>query len=230
VTREHRFFWWLSVAMLAATVLGFTRTYLMVPWLGPEPGSIGFTPLVHLHGVVALGWCLLFVMQVRLASTGRISQHRRLGRFGVLLYALLVVLGPFVSARAVSRYGSPPEELAFFAVSAGNVLAYSVLFGAALWLRRQPAVHKRLMVVGMVAMLSAPFGRLLDLPWQLHHVVGPGLFVIALAVWDVSSLRRLHPVTLYGGVGVLLWQLLPNAYMNSRWWLVTAERLVNLLS
>ncbi len=227
---EHRFFTGLAVAMLAVTIAGFARSYLLVPQLGIPVDTLPFTTLVHVHAVVAFGWCLLFVAQSWLVATGRTAQHRRLGRIGAAWYLLLVGLGPFVATHAAARYGKPPDELAFLAVSAGNIVAYTALFGAALYWRRRPAVHKRLMVLGMVAMLTAPFGRLLDLPYQLDHVVGPGLIVVALAWWDWRALGRLHRVTAVGGPALLGWELLPNTYMQSAWWLRTADWLVSTLA
>ncbi len=223
---EHRFFTGLALAMLGLTVLGFSRTYLLVPQLGLPADTLPFTPLVHLHAAVAFGWCLLFVVQAWLVASGRTPQHRKLGMLGVAWYVALVLLGPFVAINSAARYGSPPDELAFLAVSVGNITAYTLLFGAALHWRRRPDVHKRLMLLGMVAMLTAPFGRLFTLPYQLDHVVGPGLVVVALVWWDYRALGRMHPVTLYGGPAILLWELLPNAYMTTSWWMSTARWLV----
>lgn len=227
---EHRFFTALSVAILLVTVAGFARSYLLVPVLGRPADTLPFTRLVHVHGAVAFGWCVLFVLQSWLVATGQLARHRLLGSAGAVLYLLLVALGPFVATRAVARYGAPPEEVAFLAVSAGNFLAYTVLFGAALHWRRRPAVHKRLMVLGMVVMLTAPFGRLLELPYQLDHVLGPGLVVAALAWWDRRALGRVHAVTAVGGLAILAWMLLPNAYMHSTWWAGTARWLLSVFA
>lgn len=227
---EHRFFTRLALAMLGLTVAGFARSYLLVPHFGLPPETLPFTVLVHVHAAVAFGWCLLFLVQAWLVASGRTPQHRRLGIVGVAWYAVLVGLGPFVATHAAARYGASPEELAFLAVSTGNIVAYTALFGAALYWRRRPHVHKRLMVLGMVAMLTAPFGRLLTLPFELAHVVGPGLVVVALAWWDLHTDGRAHPVTAYGGLAVLAWELLPNAYMHSAWWLRIAAGLVSTLA
>lgn len=70
---------------------------------------------------------------------------------GVALYFALVLLGPVVAVNSTARQGAPPDELAFLAVSTGNIVAYTLLFGAALHWRRRPDVHKRLMLLGMVA-------------------------------------------------------------------------------
>ena len=223
---EHRFFTGVSLAILGLAVVGFLRTYLLVPRLGLPGGALPFTPLVHLHAAVSFGWCVLFVVQAWFVASGRTLRHRRLGVLGVALYIALVFLGPFVAIHSAARHGATPDELAFLAVSTGNILAYTLLFGAALLWRRRADVHKRLMLLGMVALLTAPFGRILELPFLFEHVVGPGLVVAALAWWDYRALGRLHAVTRYGGPGILLWELLPNVYMTSGWWLATARRLV----
>ena len=232
VTRadEHRFFTGLSLVMLGLAVAGFSRTYLLVPWLGLPAGARPLSRLLHLHAAVAFGWCVLFLVQAWLVASGRTPQHRRLGAFGVALYGALVLLGPFVAVDSTVGYGATPDELAFLSVSVGNILAYTVLFGAALLWRRRPGVHKRLMVIGMVVMLTAPFGRLLSLPYHLDHVVGPAAVVAALASWDHRATGRLHPVTLYAGVPVLLLELAPNAYETSAWWLATARWLVTVVA
>lgn len=227
---ERRFFAWLSGAILAMAVAGFARTYLLVPLLGLPGGMLPATTLVHVHGAAFFGWCVVLLTQSCLVATGRVRLHRTLGWAGFALYLGLVVIGPLVAVYSVARLGRPPDELAFLAVSLGNVVAYTIILGAAFYWRRNPAVHKRLMMLGMVALLTAPFGRLLDLPFQLAHVVGPGVVVLALAWWDRHAHGALHPITRYVGPAVLAWELLPNAYMHSAWWLAVARRLVDLTS
>ncbi len=229
-TDEHRFFLGLSLAILAIALAGFMRTYLLVPQLGLPQGALAFTSLVHVHAALSFGWCVLLIVQSWLVASGRTPQHRKLGTFGVAMYGGLVILGPFVAIHSTARNGSTPDELAFLAVSTGNIIAYTILFGAALYWRRRPDVHKRLMLLGMVALLTAPFGRLIELPYLLEHVIGPGTVVVALAWWDYRSLGQLHPVTRFGGPAILLWELLPNLYMTSAWWLAVARWLVRVFT
>lgn len=227
---EHRFFFGIAIAILVAASAGFIKSYLLVPWLGLPAGYLGFTPLVHLHAALSFCWCLLFVVQSGLVFSGRTRLHLKFGWLGIALYALLVLSGPLVAIRSAARHGATSEDLSFLAVSLGNFLAYTLLFGAAIHLRKRPDLHKRFMLLGMVAMLTASFGRLMDLPYHLNHVAGPGLVVMALAWWDLRSLRSLHPVTRYGGPAILLWELLPNVFMTREWWLNLAHWMVKTLS
>jgi hypothetical protein len=84
------------------------------------------------------------------------------------------------------------------------------------------------MLLGMVVLLTAPFGRLMEFPFLLEHVVGPGTVVIALAIWDYAAYGRLHVMTKFVGPAVLVWELLPNLYMNSKGWLSFARWLLKL--
>lgn len=225
---ERRFFAWLSVAILMMAVTGFMRTYILVPVLGLPADQLAPTVLVHIHGAIFFGWCVLLVVQSWLVASNQIARHRALGLVGLVFYFGLVVTGPLVALRSAIRYGGGVDELAFLAVSLGNFLAYTTIFGAAFHWRRRPDIHKRLIMVGLVVLLTAPFGRLVEFPFLLEHVVGPSLVVIALAVWDYSAHRKLHFVTKFVGPAVLLWELLPNLYMNSETWLSVARWLVRL--
>lgn len=225
---ERQFFAWLSMAILAMALLGFLRNYILVPFAGLPDGLLPATGWVHLHAAIFFSWCLLLAIQSWLVVSGRLAPHRTLGIVGLFLFLGMVVTGPIVAIRAVVRLGSPSDELAFLAVSLENVLAYTLIFGAAFHWRRSPAIHKRLMMLGMVVLLTAPFGRLLDMPYQLPHVVGPGVVVVAMGIWDYVARRRLHPITLYVGPIVLIWELIPNLYMNSSWWLSFASWLTRV--
>ena len=84
------------------------------------------------------------------------------------------------------------------------------------------------MIVGMVPLLSAPFGRLSEWPYMLQHVIGPGTVVIALWLVDLKIRGKVHPVTRFVGIAALAWELVPNLYMNSGWWRNTAAWLIRI--
>ena len=228
LSSERRFFAWLSIAILLSAVVGFLRTYFLVPALGLPADALAPTHLVHIHAIVFFAWCVLLVLQSWLVISNRTSLHRRMGVLGLVLYGGLVVTGPIVAVRSAIRFGSTPDELAFLAVGLSSALAYTAIFGSAFYWRRRPDIHKRLMIVGMVVLLTAPFGRLSTFPYLLEHVIGPGVVVVALAIWDYSAYGRLHFVTGIVGPVVLIWALLPNLYMNSTWWLDVSRWLVNV--
>ena len=69
---------------------GFARTYYLKPFFEtPDlPGRI-----VHLHGIIMTSWVILFIVQVSLVAKRRTRVHQRLGIFGGVLAALVVIVG-----------------------------------------------------------------------------------------------------------------------------------------
>ena len=82
---------------------------------------------------------------------------------------------------------------------------FAGFIGAALWKRRQPEIHRRLILLGTVSILTPAIARLSFvghnpiLALQLSL-----LFVIAAMIHDWKSRRRLHPLYIWGGLIVLL--------------------------
>jgi hypothetical protein len=59
--------------------------------------------LLHIHGAVMSGWVLLLVLQTGLIAAHRVRWHRRLGVFGAVWAALLVIVGSFTTLHAAAR-------------------------------------------------------------------------------------------------------------------------------
>jgi hypothetical protein len=87
------------------------------------------------------------------------------------------------------------------------MVSFAVWFGAAIWYRARPEVHKRLMVVATVALLVAALAR-----WTF---VGSGLARAGIwlspifigMVHDWITRRRIHPVYAIGSIALFLFAL-----------------------
>lgn len=219
--REERlFFAVIALSMLAFTLHAFAPSYFLVPWHGAPEGALPFTWLVHLHAALFSTWCVLFLAQVGLVSSGKLRLHRQLGMLGVPLLAALVIVGPWTAIAGAQRGSGPPDvsQLSWLAVPLSSAVAYTLLIGSALLLRRDTQAHKRLMVLGMVVMLSAVFGRTGSLPGLWNHVIQPGVYVLALLAWDFRSRGKPHWVTGVIGPATLFWQWLPDKFWASTAW------------
>src|SRR5688572_1565789 len=98
---DHRFFSSMSIVMTVTILAGFSQTYVPRVVTG-EPELL---PIIHLHALVFTSWLVFFVAQTTLVLTGRTAVHRRLGIAGVVLAALMLVVGT-MTAIAVAREGS----------------------------------------------------------------------------------------------------------------------------
>lgn len=190
----------MAIAALAVTFAGFARSFYLRSALMPA-----LAPLVVAHGVVFSSWVLLFLAQASLVATGNTWLHRRLGLMGVALAVVIVVLGPLVAFPAARRGSLPGDPLAFLLVMLVDLLLFAVFVSAAVSLRRRGEAHKRLMLLAMVSLLPPAISRW---PIAVRHpaVIGATLLVLLAAapIRDYFTRRRLHPVSLWGGVAVLV--------------------------
>ncbi|TWT19076.1 hypothetical protein FQY83_11955 [Luteimonas marina] len=209
--RRNRFFVWTAVAMLVVVALGFGKSFYLRPVFSDTP----LPTYLAVHGIVMTAWYLLFLAQALLAGSGRIDLHRRLGIAGVALAAAVVATGALVHLRLIPRMQAlgriaSPEDLAFaidFALQGLASLApFVVLIALAVWWRRRPAVHKRLMFWAMAWTLGPAFTNTRPLGQFLDSLVVPYLpffpadlfWLVALLAYDWTTTRRIHPATWLG--------------------------------
>src|SRR5262249_16855541 len=138
---------------------GFARTYYLKIYTGAPPLS----PLLHLHGIVFTSWILLFVLQTTLVAAHRVHTHRRLGLATLPLAAAMIFVG-VVTVTTGLRLGhnasGAPDSVAFLAVPLGDMLIFAILIGFGVYYRQRKDVHKRLMLLATLSLLTAPLGRL----------------------------------------------------------------------
>ena len=179
---------------------GFARTYYLKPFFN-TPDLAG--RIVHLHGIVMTAWVVLFVVQISLVATRRTRIHQRLGVFGAGLAALVVIVGVLTALYAAARVGTPgPPELGFLIIPLGDMLIFAILIGLALYFRRKLDIHKRLMLLAAINLLTPAIARI---PLDFIINGGPLAFfaltdvcLLACVAFDTFKHRRLHPVFLLG--------------------------------
>jgi hypothetical protein len=187
---------------------GFARTYYLKPLFNTPnlPGRI-----VHLHGIVMTTWVILFVVQISLVAKRRTKIHQRLGIFGGVLAALVVVVGILTALFAAARGASPgPPALSFLIIPIGDMVIFAVLIGLALYFRRKLDVHKRLMLLAAINLLTPAIARI---PLDFITDNGPLAFfgltdlcLLAFVAFDTIRHRRLHPVFLWGSIFLIVMQ------------------------
>jgi hypothetical protein len=231
IGRERAFFFWMAFAMIAVVFIGFASTWFLRPWLEP-PGFLPLTPLVWLHGLLFTAWAALFMTQVSLVAAGRTDLHRKLGLAGMGFAVVLPIVGIFASLYGALRAAGPPgiPPMSFLAVPLLSVFAYGPLLIAGLRARRDPATHKRLMMLAMVIFTAPGFGRIPIFPGPSGFVLMPFLFIVALWIWDRHALGRIHKATLWGSLVVAASLVLPLAIGVTRPWIAFANWATGLLA
>lgn len=176
-------------------------------------GSLGFPLIVHLHVVAYVSWLLLLAAQVWLVRTRRVAVHRRLGMVALVLIPLMLVLGPATAiSQIVNNPYMPDRWIAWLSVNFANTFGSAFLLIAGFLMRRDPASHKRLMLMGTIAVTEPGFSRIWlsalaarwgegYVPFYFSAFLGTLALVLAVGAYDLATRRRLHSAY----VGAALW-------------------------
>jgi hypothetical protein len=227
---DHRFFITASILVVAAILIGFGPTFYLKPFFESPPVA---RTVIYLHGFVMAAWVGLFVVQVYFISAKKIKLHQKLGYIGVGLAVVVFVVGLIV-AIAATKYGSATapvdiNPLQFMIVPFTDMVVFAILFGAAVYYRKNSPNHKRLMLLTMMNFLPPALARF---PGNLMNIYGPLWFfgvptvlTIVLIGLDTWYNRKLNKVFFLAGLFLVasMWMRLPlsstGAWLSFAQWL-----------
>lgn len=224
---RSRFYSVIALVFGAVIIAGFARTYYLRPLFDLPPLST----LVHLHGLVFSAWLVLFVVQTRLVARRDFRLHQKLGYAGAVLAALVVVVGVVTALVGAPEPRPRPMGLTglqFLAFPLTAIAFFAACVAGAIALRKRAALHKRLMVLAMIAVLGPPVARLMRLAGSGDHflavqtLVAAG-FVAWVLLYDYRKYRMVQPVFAVGGVLLVLSWPARYAVAQSDAWLAIAQ-------
>jgi hypothetical protein len=154
---------------------------------------------------------------------------------GGVLAALVVIVGVLTALYAAARGATPgPPALSFLIIPLGDMLIFSILIGLALYFRRKLDVHKRLMLLAAINLLTPAIARI---PFDFIINGGPLAFfgltdlcLLAVVAFDTFKHRRLHPVFLWGTIFIIAMQPLRLLLAGTDAWMSLAATLVGLVT
>ncbi len=203
-----RFYSHISLFLAAFIFIGFSRTYYLRVLSDLPP----MTLLMHVHGLVSTAWVALFIAQTRLIAARRVDLHMKLGIAGALIAVAMAVVGLLTMAGAAAAPAVRPSGLTqaqFSAIPLTSTVLFATFVGLALRMRRRSDFHKRLMLLGMIAIIGPAVGRLLRLTdfGLLAPFIQPSVLVCLIATclaYDWGRHRLVHPVFAWGGLVLIL--------------------------
>ena len=221
---------YLGIAVVLATTVfvGFAPTfYLKAFTTAPSLSS-----LVWVHGLLFTGWIMLLVTQATLVAKDRVDVHMGLGIFGAVVGVTMVVVG-LLTAVSAARLGhippGAPPPLMFLAIPFFAIVEFGVLLGMAIALRGRSEAHKRLIILATIVIVGAAVARL-PIPFA---GTPPGffamsdLFILACVIYDWRAHGRVHPVFVWVGSLLVIFQPLQLLIMGTGPWLAFASWLTS---
>jgi hypothetical protein len=216
----HRYFYFaMSLLLAAIVVIGFKRTVnenLFHPAV-PRPF------ILWIHGEAFAGWVAFFICQSTLVRIHKISWHRPIGWFGAGLATVMVPLGiaiAIIMARFDTVQLHQSGAAAFLSIPFYDMIAFGALIALAIYWRKMPEMHRRLIFLATCGLMDAPLGRF-DYLFD-HNLFYPCLdLLMCFGVGrDLLVDRRVHKVYLYALPLLIVGQSLA-VYMwrhNPSWW------------
>jgi len=206
--RDRPFVVGLMLIVSAIIFTGFARTYYLNAFFARRPLTL---PL-HLHGFLFSAWFVLLFVQIALIAKRRTDLHRRVGYLGALVAFSMLIVGINVSIHA-AKYGSPAKPAGmsvakFLAVPLFDLIVFGVLAGAGLYYRRKPQIHRRLMILATLGILTAGLVRV-PLEFTRNRDISTiflmgDIFALVYIAYDTLTHKRLHPACLFGGLLIVL--------------------------
>jgi hypothetical protein len=225
IPRDRVFYTGMALVAGFTVALGFSPTFYVRGASLPP-----LSPLLIVHGIVFTAWIALLVTQTALVAANRRDIHRKLGIFGACLAAVMLVLMVLASLASLRLGRAPVEGLdprSFFAIPMRDIVTFPLLVGAAVWLRRDPESHKRLMILATLTILDAAIAR-----WPGVSAYGPPMFyaiqdlmIAAALIYDFVSRGHVHRAYKWGAALIVLSQPLFLAISGTPAWLAFADSL-----
>lgn len=222
-----RFYPLIALVLALFTIVGFSRTYYLRSFTDLPPLKM----LLHIHGAVFTAWLALFIVQTRLIATHRVDLHMKFGIAGVVLALLMVAVGlATVLGKAAVPLIHPSGLTApqFTIVGLISLALFTTFVSLGLAFRRKAALHKRLMLLAMIAVLTPPSSRILTMLglreyWSLLTPVLPTLFIAWCLVYDWRKHGKVHPVFAIGGAAIAIAWPLRLVIGRSEWYQPVGE-------
>ena len=223
---RQNFYLFMSLLIAVVVVYGFSHTIdHNLLHASPIPPFI-----LTIHAIVFPGWVLFFILQTALVRSRNVRLHRTLGWFGLAFAAGVLVIG-YLTATGMDRFflqrlhyaGAP----AFLIIQLMDLVCFAIPFALAIYWRRRPEFHRRLMLIASSGLTDAAWARFPLIPLA-YSPAGVDLLVFLGIVRDLIVDRRIHKVYLYAFPLLIVVQIFcVQTYLHtSAWWVRVATTLL----
>jgi uncharacterized membrane protein len=221
---DHYFFLAMAIILLVTFFIGFAPSYYLAGMTNaPLPDKT-----IHIHAIVFTIWILLYITQVSLVFINKVNLHRQLGMISFVFTFVMVTTGLMASVDALKRTIAPGVDELLFIINITMTLGFASFVAAAYKMRSTPASHKRFMLMANIALV---FAGLIRWPVDLlyHNIPlaarASYLFLLPIVLYDLWSIRKIHRVTLWSGILMIVIFELRFIIAETAVWLEFVERI-----
>lgn len=226
----------------------FFLVFIALCWLGV---LMGFTPAVmkryhghadypaplilQVHAFAFSAWMVLLTAQIALIRSRRPQLHMKLGIVGVALVPIMAITGSLSEVYSQRwRFAHPPDSQAFLIIAIFYVIAFTTLASLALAARKNPAKHKRLILLATTIIVGAAYARWLGTPLYnafgdgyggmlINTYTGTNVLLAGALGYDWLTRRGLHPVYKIAVPAILAGEIATTILYHSPSWLTVAR-------
>jgi hypothetical protein len=226
--RKSRYFLVASCIALAITLVGFFKTFI----LPSARGTFSAPAVIYVHGALLFLWTVLLVTQSLLIQTRKVKRHRQLGFLSLALVPGLVIstiaTGVYVLKRDLAL-GGGQTAISSLVGTFTTPLVFAVLVILAIVYRRRVELHKRFMLLAMIAIIWPAFFRFrhyfpsVGHPELIFGFALPQSMVLLAILWEKLTIGRVHVVYLTAGVAVVLENSAEYYLFDSNGWRVVGN-------
>lgn len=224
--RSHYFFA-ASLIAFAIVLTGFFKTFLV-----PSFQRTFEAPLViYLHGGFLFLWSLFFIAQTLLIRK-RFKLHRLLGFSSLVLVGCVVIStmasGVYVMKRDLAA-GLGEIAISSLVGTFTTPIVYAAFVVAGIFYRRKPEIHKRLMLLAMIAILWPAFFRFrhyfptIQNPELIFTLIIPDSMILLAMLWEKLTVKRVHPVYFTAGLALFAENFAEYWLFDSPGWRIVAH-------
>jgi hypothetical protein len=193
---DRYFYLAMSLVVAGIVVWGFSHSVDANLFHAAVPRPL----LLWVHGIAFSAWVVFYILQSALVRTRNVRIHRTLGWFGAALGASMVVLGVAI-ALIMGHFDSYvlhlPQMEPFLIIPFYDMLAFGTLLTLAIFWRRRPELHRRLLFIATCGLLDAAFGRIDYIFFHNIYFVFVDAVIALGLVRDILVNRTVHPVYRY---------------------------------
>ena len=183
------FQFWMILAMCFFVFAGFGLHSFLPALQGDFPPA---PPVVHLHGVVFIGWMLLLLLQSGLVGAGNVKLHRTLGTWGIAQGTATILMGLMMQLVASGRgyFSGRPAGTDGLYLGLLAFLGFAIMFALAIRNVRRPDVHRRMILFAMLPVIPPGVNRFWANALGLDDPVPT--FWLYLTLWTMAAAILVH--------------------------------------